>query len=101
MGIASVGSVSCGAQIASENYDADLTVCQLSYGKVSVAAVLDGSAAVTSISASADGRGFNSGAWHEGAEAEAVYVEKIDGMTGAVTFHGWVDGVSRQLVQAG
>jgi hypothetical protein len=48
---------------------------------------------------SADGRGFVTDVWHEGPEAEAVYVE-VHRARGR-SFHGWIDGHTRQIVQAG
>lgn len=47
-----------------------------------------------------DGRSYRRGGWHEGPElGEPVYVE-VWGVVGR-TFHGWIDSVSRKLVQAG
>lgn len=60
--------------------------------------VEDGSAEVLSAKFSADGRTWT-GEWHSGPEADAVYVERW-GADGS-GFHGWVDSVSRRIVQAG
>lgn len=46
-----------------------------------------------------DGRGYVE-AWHQGPEADgAVFVERWTAAGRA--FHGWVDPVSRRIVQAG
>jgi hypothetical protein len=49
-----------------------------------------------------DGLGHDDSAWHSGPEApNPVYVERMNGATGQVLFHGWIDPVSRRLVQSG
>ena len=51
------------------------------------------------VALSSDGRRWIDG-WHTGPEsAEAVYVESH--IRGGASFHGWVDAVSRRVVQAG
>jgi hypothetical protein len=46
-----------------------------------------------------DGRRYDRGGWHTGQEAEWVYVERW-GVAGR-EFHGYVDSVSRKLLQSG
>ncbi len=84
--------------IYSPNVCAALVRVAASFGKVSVESVIDGSAAPISATYSADGRGMRNG-WHSGDEADAVYVERHD--LGVCVFHGFIDSVSRKLVQAG
>lgn len=86
------------ASIYSPNVCADLVRVAASFGKVSVESVIDGSAAPITATYSADGRAMRNG-WHTGAEADAVYVERHAG--GQCVFHGFIDSVSRKLVQAG
>jgi hypothetical protein len=50
---------------------------------------------------SQDGGFFSTSVWHEGPEAETVYVERWNVETGQREFHGYVDSVSRKLVQTG
>jgi len=94
-----VASLKTGHDIYSPNYGGSLKVSGLGYGKVSSESVIAGHAKPISAELSADGRHFRTGAWHEGPEAEPVYVERHDQR--GCFFHGWVDSVSRQLVQAG
>jgi hypothetical protein len=63
------------------------------------AALLAGHLPADEVTLTSDGRHYNRQGWHEGPTGEAVYVERWDS-TGRV-FHGWVDSVSRRLVQAG
>lgn len=51
------------------------------------------------VTLTSDGRQYAPG-WHSGDVAEWVYVERWTRGVGR-TFHGWIDSVSRQLVQAG
>lgn len=64
-----------------------------------VEAVIAGTVAPESATLTADGRHYNSEGWHTGPESEWVRVERYtaDGRV----FHGWVDSVSRKLLQAG
>lgn len=84
--------------IYSPNVRADLTRVAASFGKVSVESVIDGRAAPITATYTADGRAMRNG-WHAGAEADAIYVERHD--AGRCVFHGFIDSVSRKLVQAG
>ena len=76
----------CGSLHYSPSYGADLMVCHR--GDV-VGAV------ARSVRLSADGRSWIP-VLHDGPEADPVYVEEhcADG-----AFHGWVDSVSRRIVQ--
>jgi hypothetical protein len=67
-----------------------------------VEAVIAGTVDPESATATADGRHMAHG-WHTGPEAEWVYVERYAIADGNVslTFHGWIDSVSRKLLQAG
>lgn len=79
-----------------------MTTFGASYGNVPVESVLDGSAKYIEVRASSDGRGYRD-EWHrpeiDGPESESVYVERYD-TTGRV-FHGFVDAISRKIVQVG
>lgn len=88
-----------GDKVFSPNIAADLTVAQLSYGKVELADVLSGAATPTVAWLSQDGRGFDTSRYHSGPEGESVYVEihRADGSD----FHGFIDADSRLLTQAG
>ena len=86
-------------RVFSPKYGADLIVNQVSYGQVPVEDVFSGAALPIEATLTADGRHYDRRGWHEGAEAEAVYVERHT-REGCV-FHGWIDSVSRRLVQAG
>lgn len=57
----------------------------------------DGTAASAVLTA--DGRGYDTSGWHDGPEADSVYVERWTAEGRA--FHGWIDSATRQLVQAG
>lgn len=52
-----------------------------------------------SILATQDGRGAVCGEWHAGPEAEAVYFETWT-LAGRMD-HGWIDAVTRKVVQTG
>lgn len=85
--------------IYSPNYGGELTVVQLSYGKVDADDVLAGTAKPIAAVVTADGRSYLP-EWHTGPESgDAVYVERHD-ETGCA-FHGWIDSISRRIVQAG
>ena len=85
--------------IYSPNFGGELTVVGLSYGRVPAEDVLDGTAKPIEAHVSSDGRSWLS-EWHRGPESgDAAYVERHDA-TGCV-FHGWVDSVSRLIVQSG
>jgi hypothetical protein len=92
---ADVLSAPTGAEVVTEGMT--LRVHSRSFGSISLAELQAGAPA-TEVILTSDGRGYELG-WHEGPEAEAVYLERWD-TTGRV-FHGWVDSVSRRLVQAG
>lgn len=77
---------------------APLTVVGGSYGKVPTADVLAGIAPLIEVRLSADGRHWASN-WHSGPTADGVYVERWTA-EGRV-FHGYVDSVSRRIVQSG
>lgn len=64
-----------------------------------VAAIIDGSAVPESVTLTSDGRGAVTTVWHRGPEAEWVFVERWTAAGRA--FHGWVDSVSRRLLQSG
>lgn len=88
----------------SPNYGADLLVTSRAFGLGATAdEVTRGVVAAEVVELSADGRSWVDG-WHDakrhGAEStEAVYVEKHT--RGGAVFHGWVDSVSRRVVQTG
>lgn len=94
----STSSLSTLDSVYSPNYLGYLTVVGLSYGVVDAEDVLSGAAKPIEATLSADGRSW-APVWHEGPSGEGVYVERWDA-TGVV-FHGWVDVVSRRIVQAG
>lgn len=50
---------------------------------------------------SEDGGIFSTSVWHDGPTADTVYVERWDVGNGVREFHGYVDSVSRKLVQTG
>lgn len=76
------------------------TPVHASYGRhVDEAEVLAGRATWLEVTLTGDGRGYHQGAWHTGPEAESVWVERWG--PGGCEFHGWIDSVSRRLVQAG
>jgi hypothetical protein len=85
----------------SPNYGADLVVVGASYQPGTTLEQLDaGTAVADAVMLSADGRHWLE-AWHEGADSgDAVYVERRV-HDGGLGFHGWVDRVSRRIVQAG
>ena len=71
-----------------------------SYGVVPVEDVMSGRAQVIEVTATSDGRSYmRNGGWHTGPEADAVYVEVYSDR--GREFHGWIDSVSRKLVQSG
>lgn len=76
-----------------------VTTQHVSYGHVPVEAVLDGTANAVEVTATSDGRGYIP-EWHSGAESgETAYVERYT--TAGRTFHGFIDSVSRKIVQSG
>lgn len=79
-----------------------LTVNRLSYGKVEVESVLDGTAKPIEATLTSDGRTYFP-SWHkpehDGEFGESVYVERWTG-AGRV-FHGFIDAHSRKIVQTG
>lgn len=93
-----VSTVAVRQDVYSPNYGAGLIVWRTSFGNVPIEDALDGTAKPVEAWLSADGRHYVA-EWHEGPEADAVYVERHD-VTGC-TFHGWVDSVSRRIVQTG
>lgn len=79
----------------------DLTLCWRTYGKVETMTVLDGSARPVEALLTEDGRICDTRTWHEGEQTgEAVYVERWDAERGRY-FHGYVDSISRNVVQTG
>jgi hypothetical protein len=94
------GAVRTLDRISSANLGADLTVCQISYGRVATEDVLEGRAGAEAIYASQDGRSFLM-EWAREADdsGDAVYVEIL--RKSGSDFHGWVDAISRKIVQTG
>jgi hypothetical protein len=86
------------AAVYSPNFGGILTIVGKGYpADADVREVIAGRATPDRVDLSADGRAWVD-AWHSGPEAgDAVYVERH----GRGAFHGWVDAVSRRLVQAG
>lgn len=85
-----------------------LAVHHISYGVVDVEDVLAGRAQPLVADLSEDGRGADTSRWHEGPQRARpwdrdVYVERWELRDGVevLAFHGWVDAVTRRLVQAG
>lgn len=76
-----------------------LRVCQISWGHVPYELVERREATPEAVWLSEDGRAFDTTRWHEGPEAQAVYVERWTPIGRA--FHGWVDSASRRMIQAG
>ena len=76
-----------------------MTTVAGSYGHAKVEDVLAGTAPMIEVTATSDGRGYARGQWHTGAEADTVYVEVYSDR--GREFHGWIDSVSRKLVQSG
>lgn len=72
------------------------------FGHQPEAAVLSGVATAIEVTATSDGRRYV-GEWHredvDGPFADSVYVEVYDYM--GRKFHGYIDAVSRKLVQTG
>lgn len=89
-----------GETIFSPNLGADLILVGLTYPATATDAELEARTIRPDVMRlSADGRGWIDG-WHRGEETgEPVYVEKRT--TGGSNFHGWIDGESRRIVQAG
>lgn len=76
-----------------------LTVTGRSYGHADVADVIAGTAAPIEVRLSHDGRMWHS-LWHNGPETgEWVYVERWT--AAGREFHGFVDSVSRRILQSG
>ena len=77
-----------------------LLVNHISYGRVPTEDVLERRAVPESVVLTSDGRGYRTGEWHLGEEqGETVRVERWG--RGGLEFHGYIDSVSRQLVQTG
>lgn len=78
-----------------------LIVAQATYGKVDVQLVIDGLVDPVLLVASQDGRYVNSQEWHvgEASDDEWVYYERWTA-AGRVA-HGYIDRVSRRLLQSG
>jgi hypothetical protein len=77
-----------------------VTTVQASFGVVPVETVLNGTARAIEVTATSDGRGARTDAWHRGDESgQAVYVERYSDR--GREFHGWIDSETRMLVQAG
>ncbi len=78
-----------------------LVVNQITYPRATpIEKVLDHSARAESVTLTSDGRSYYQGGWHEGETyGDSVYVERWTA-EGRV-FHGFVDSVTRKLVQAG
>lgn len=94
-----VSEMNTRTQVFSPKVGHNLTVAQVSYGKVAVEDVLSGKAKAIEARLSADGRSWWS-EWHQGeSSGRECYVERYD-ETGLV-FHGWIDQDSRRIVQAG
>ena len=76
-----------------------MTVTHRTWAPGTALADIEAGAAASEAVLTSDGRHYSPLGWHEGPEAEWVYVERwtADGRT----FHGWVDSASRRLVQAG
>lgn len=90
--------------VHSDNLGADLIVVACGWDRETEAlhgldALLARTVPVDRYTATADGRSYIA-EWHRGAESgDAVYVERVE--HGAVVFHGWIDPISRRIVQAG
>jgi len=97
--IPDVSTLSIRDRVWSENAAAMLTVVGLSYGRVPSEDVVSGKARPIEARLSADGRAFDTSAWHEGEITSEVYVERITGA--GCSFHGLVDSRSRHITQAG
>lgn len=77
-----------------------LVVNQITYPRdTPIAKVLAHSARAESVILTSDGRGVHRSGWHVGDESEWVYVERWTA-EGRV-FHGFIDSVTRKLVQVG
>jgi hypothetical protein len=80
-----------------------LIVNQCSYGKVDVDSVLNHTADVQEAILTEDGAGANTREWHstllDGPSEHSVYVERWTPK--GRQFHGYVDSVSRKVVQTG
>jgi hypothetical protein len=63
------------------------------------AAIVAGTLPAESVVLTADGRRYDDRGWHEGPEAEWIYVERWT--AAGREFHGWIDSVSRRILQAG
>ncbi len=97
--IPDVSTLSIRDRVWSENAAAMLTVVQLAYGRVPAEDVLSGKARPIEARLSADGRAFDTSAWHKGEITDEVYVERIT--RAGCAFHGLVDAQSRHITQAG
>lgn len=80
-----------------------LTTVRASFGKITLEELQAGATAVE-VTATSDGRGYCAGQWHredvDGAFSdETVYVERYS--AAGREFHGFIDKVSRKIVQAG
>lgn len=78
-----------------------LIVNHVVYGQVPVEDVLNGIALAEEVTLTADGQTANNRVWHEGEPADGnwIYYERwtTEGRIG----HGYVDRITRKLVQAG
>lgn len=76
-----------------------LIVVELHYGPAATEAVLDGEALPIKAVLTGDGGGYVP-EWHAGAPSgDSVYIERWE--EGVRTFHGWIDPVTRRIVQTG
>lgn len=76
----------------------ELTVNHLSWPVGTELADIEAGAPAAEVTLTADGRRYEAG-WHSGPEAEWIYVERWT--AAGREFHGWIDSVSRRLLQAG
>lgn len=93
-----------GQRIWSENVGCELAVSAASWTvetqrEHGADAIVAHQVQADEFTATVDGIGIRSDGWHEGAEADAVYFERF--AAGVCVSHGWVDSVSRQIVQVG
>lgn len=92
-------SLRCGDRVASVDGEI-LVVTRVSYGRdADETEVLAHTAPAVEVVLSSDGRWVESQAWHDGPEAEWVAYERWTS-EGRVA-HGFIDSVSRRLLQAG
>jgi hypothetical protein len=95
---ADVLSARTGAEVVTEGMT--LRVNRRSWSRgAEEAAIIAGTLPADEVVLTSDGRHYDHHGWHEGPEADAIYVERWTRQ--GREFHGWVDSVSRRLVQAG